>query len=71
LTLAEVRELAVLHRAGEEERVEQRLEVLLERSHKRVENRIAELSATRKRILAFRASRAHAVEAVEASASGA
>jgi DNA-binding transcriptional MerR regulator len=68
LTLAELRQLALLHRAGDEERLEEHLQALLERSQTRIEDKIAELSATRERIRAFRANRAAAVTAVEMSA---
>jgi DNA-binding transcriptional MerR regulator len=55
LTLAEIRELAELYGAGEEELLERRFAALLERSEERIETRIAELTATRERIRAHRA----------------
>jgi DNA-binding transcriptional MerR regulator len=57
LTLAEIQELAGIHRTGDEAALGQRLAALLERSDRRVERRIAELTATRERIRAFRAGR--------------
>jgi DNA-binding transcriptional MerR regulator len=58
LTLTEIQELAGIHRAGDELRLAERLEALLDRSEERIERRIAELTATRERIRAFRAGRA-------------
>jgi DNA-binding transcriptional MerR regulator len=55
LTLAEIQELAALHRAGEEVELAQRMEALLQGAEERIEARIAELAATRGRIRAFRA----------------
>jgi MerR family transcriptional regulator, copper efflux regulator len=55
LTLAEIQELAALHRAGEEAALAQRMDALLEGAEARIEGRIAELLATRGRIRAFRA----------------
>lgn len=57
LTLTEIQELAVLDRADDQRRLEQRLTELLERSEERIEARIAELTTTRERIHALQAGR--------------
>jgi DNA-binding transcriptional MerR regulator len=52
LTLTEIQRLAVLHRAADRRRLEQRLAELLQRSTERTEARIAELTAPRTRLRA-------------------
>ena len=54
LTLAEIQELAGLHRAGDEVKLAWRMEALLQGVEERIEARIAELAATRRRIRVFR-----------------
>jgi MerR family transcriptional regulator, copper efflux regulator len=57
LTLAEIQELAGLHRAGDERGLERRLGALLEQADERLEARIAELTETRERIREFQSER--------------
>lgn len=57
LTLKEIEQLAEVHAAGDETRLEQRLAGLLAASERRIDARISELEATRARIRAYALSR--------------
>jgi DNA-binding transcriptional MerR regulator len=57
LSLAEIRELARLHRAGDDRGLEQRLGALLDQADERLQARIAELTETRERIREFQSDR--------------
>ena len=61
LTLKEIEELAVLYQNQPEEAAGPRLGVLLERAQRRVEERLDELEALRRRIVDYRTSHAAAL----------